>query len=71
MVMTSTQRAARAAAQLHEAAQDVARVAASRSSQTEGRTTELPELEHELAEDLVTESARPAMTAAPGSGEDD
>lgn len=40
--MTSTQQAARAAAQLHEAAQDAARVAARRNAQAEGRIAELP-----------------------------
>ena len=38
--MTSAQQAARAAAQLHEAAQDVARVAACRSARAERQMTE-------------------------------
>jgi hypothetical protein len=41
MVMTSAQ-VARAAAQLHEAAQDVARVAALRGGQAQELVTELP-----------------------------
>jgi hypothetical protein len=56
IVMTSTQQAARAAAQLHEAAQDVARVAARRSAQAEGRIAELPMQQgHELTEGLGPE----------------
>jgi hypothetical protein len=51
--MTGTPQAARAAAQLHEAAQEVARVAARRSAQAKGRMAELPVRQvHELAEDL-------------------
>ena len=50
MVMTSTQ-VARAAAQLHEAAQDVARVAARRRARSREQTTEPPEqCQPELAE---------------------
>lgn len=53
-VMTSTQQAARAAAQLHEAAQDVARVAARRSARAEGR---MPVQQgHELTEGLWPKS---------------
>lgn len=56
-VMTSTQQAARAAAQLHEAAQDVARVAACRSAQAEERLAQSPiQQGHELTEDLRTEA---------------
>jgi hypothetical protein len=69
--MTSTQQAARAAAQLHEAAQDVARVAARRNAQAEGRRAELHMGQgHELTEDLAAESAGSAETTAPGGGED-
>jgi hypothetical protein len=50
--MTSTQQAARAADQLHEAAQDVARLAARRSAQAKGHMAELPMQVHELTEDL-------------------
>jgi len=71
MVMTSTQQAARAAAQLHEAAQDVARVAARRNARAQGRVAELPlQQGHVLAEDLAAESAGSAATTAPGDGED-
>jgi hypothetical protein len=57
MVMTSTQQAARAAAQLHEAAQDVAHIAARRRAEAEGRIAELPmQQEHELTEDLAAEA---------------
>jgi hypothetical protein len=71
MVMTSTQQAARAAAQLHEAAQDVARVAAHRNAGAEGRIARLPmEQGHELAEDLAAESAGSAEATALGDGED-
>lgn len=67
MVMTSTQQAARAAAQLHEAAQDVARVAARRNAQAEGRIAGLPTQQgHELAEDLAAGSAGSAETTALG-----
>jgi hypothetical protein len=56
-VMTCTPQAARAAAQLHEAAQDVARVAARRSAQAEGRLAQSPiQQGHELTEDLRTEA---------------
>jgi transcriptional regulator with XRE-family HTH domain len=66
MVMTSTQQAARAAAQLHEAAQDVARVAARRSAQAEGR--EFPMQQgRELTEDVAAESAERAESRAPGA----
>jgi hypothetical protein len=52
-LMTGTQRAARAAAQLHEAVQDVARVAARRSAHVQWHMAELPMLQvHELTEDL-------------------
>lgn len=67
MVMTSTQQAARAAAQLHEAAIDVARVAARRNARVEGRIAELPmQQRHELTEDLAAESTGSAETTAPG-----
>jgi hypothetical protein len=57
-VMTSTQQAARAAAQLHEAAQDVARVAARRGAQVKGHMVELPMQQvHELTEDPWGQSA--------------
>lgn len=69
MVMTSTQQAVRAAAQLHEAAQYVARVAARRSAQAEGR--EFPMQQgHKLTEDLAAERGERAETTAPGGGGD-
>jgi len=53
--MASTQQVARAAAQLHEAAQDVARVAARRSTQAEGQIAE-PPIQQQLAEDEAGQS---------------
>jgi hypothetical protein len=65
--MTSTQQAARAAAQLRQAAQDVARVAARRSAQAEGSIAELPmQRGYELTEDLEAEG-REARSITPGT----
>lgn len=64
MVMTSTQQAARAAAQLREAAQDMAGLAARRGALAGER--EFPaQRGHEPAEALAAESAERAETTAP------
>jgi hypothetical protein len=69
--MTSTHQVARAAAQLHEAAQDVARVIARRSAQAEGGTA-APSIQQRIepAEDPATEGVVPEETSAPEGTED-
>ena len=73
--MASTQQVARAAAQLHEAAQEVAQVAARRSARNEGQAAE-PLIPPQLAEDRAgltpdghdEPDCSPAGIAGPGKG---